>query len=51
LQLIESDRLDTPPGKLNDKRLRGGVEVDRYGAPLAKFLPRYSSVKLSPTIY
>jgi len=40
LQLIESDRLDTPPGKLNDKRLRGGVEVDRYGAPLAYWISK-----------
>jgi lambda family phage portal protein len=38
LQLIESDRLDTPPGKLNDKRLRGGVEVDRFGAPRAYWI-------------
>lgn len=35
VQVIESDRLATPSSLLGDPSLRGGVEVDRYGAPVA----------------
>ncbi|MFW6021661.1 MAG: phage portal protein, partial [Guyparkeria sp.] len=37
LQMVEADRLDTPPGMESD-RLRGGVEVDRFGAPVAYWI-------------
>lgn len=32
--LIEADRICDPPGTVN-KNIRGGVEVDQYGAPVA----------------
>ncbi len=33
LQTVEADRLATPPWLQNDDRVRGGVRVNRYGAP------------------
>ncbi len=38
LQLIEADRLDTPPHLAHRSDLRGGVEIDRDGAPLAYWI-------------
>lgn len=38
LQLVEPDRLSNPHGKPDDKYLRGGVEIDDYGAPLAYWI-------------
>lgn len=35
--LIEADRVCNPPGKM-DERIRGGVEVDQYGAPVAYYI-------------
>jgi lambda family phage portal protein len=35
LQVIESDRLCNPNFGMDTARLRGGVEIDEYGAPLA----------------
>lgn len=35
IQLMEPDRLSNPSGKPDDKSLRGGIEIDDYGAPLA----------------
>ena len=35
LQLIEADRLDTPPLLANRNDIRRGVEIDAYGAPIA----------------
>lgn len=35
LQNIESDRLSNPFGRLNSNVLRGGIEIDEYGKPLA----------------
>ncbi|MCB1771951.1 MAG: phage portal protein [Candidatus Competibacteraceae bacterium] len=35
LQSIESDRLKTPPMLEHREDIRGGVEIDRYGAPIA----------------
>ncbi|MGY6214979.1 phage portal protein [Methylolobus aquaticus] len=35
LMVIEADRLSTPPGLVSDPRIRGGVEVDDDGAPVA----------------
>ncbi|MBE0454848.1 MAG: phage portal protein [Roseovarius sp.] len=40
IQLIEADRLATPPGRELDGRIRGGVEVDQFGAPLAYHIQR-----------
>jgi lambda family phage portal protein len=34
LQSIESDRLSTPPQGANNPSIRGGVEIDDYGAPV-----------------
>lgn len=38
LQTVESDRLATPPWLLNSDNLRGGIEVDRKGAPVAYWI-------------
>jgi lambda family phage portal protein len=40
LQLIEPDRLGNPNHRLNDSKIRGGIEVDRYGAPLAYWISK-----------
>ena len=38
LMLIEADRLSTPHGRENDTNIRGGVEIDRHGAPVAYWI-------------
>lgn len=40
IQLIEPDRLQTPPARIDDKRLRGGIEIDAYGAPVAYWIAK-----------
>lgn len=35
LQVVEADRLSNPLGQQDTATLRGGIELDRYGAPLA----------------
>lgn len=35
LSLVEADRLSNPQDKLDNQRLRGGIEIDRFGAPKA----------------
>lgn len=35
LQIVEADRLSNPNGQLDSDRLRGGIEYDGYGAPIA----------------
>jgi len=35
LQMVDPDRICNPHGMSDVERLRGGVETDRYGAPLA----------------
>lgn len=40
LQVIESDRLETPPGMETDPNVRGGIEIDEYGAPVAYHIRR-----------
>lgn len=35
IQLIEPDRLSNPNNAMDAKDMRGGVEIDRYGAPVA----------------
>ncbi len=35
LQVISPERLSTPSGKVEGKRLRGGIEQDGFGRPLA----------------
>lgn len=37
ISLIEADRVCNPPG-ITDNRVRGGVEVDQYGAPIAYYI-------------
>ena len=34
MQMIDVDRLSNPSNKLDSRELRGGVQMDRYGAPL-----------------
>ncbi len=38
IQLVESDRLSNPGGRPDDKHLRGGIEIDDYGAPIAYWI-------------
>ncbi len=38
LQVIEADRLENPDGRPDVEFLRGGVEIDRHGAPVAYHL-------------
>lgn len=40
LQLIEADRLATPPGMEARKNLRGGIEIDDYGAPVSYWIAK-----------
>jgi lambda family phage portal protein len=35
IQTIDADRLSTPAGMMESQRLRGGVEMNEYGAPIA----------------
>lgn len=35
LQLVEPDRLSNPLQRMDSKELRGGIEIDKYGAPVA----------------
>ena len=35
LQLIEPDRLSNPQNGCDSKNMRGGVEIDKFGAPIA----------------
>ena len=37
-QVLEADRLSNPDGQPDSERLRGGVEIDPYGAALAYWL-------------
>lgn len=37
---IEADRLSTPHGQLDSDRLRGGIEMDQYGRPLAYWIQK-----------
>lgn len=38
VQVISPKRLQTPPGKIGDKRIRMGVEVDGNGRPIAYWI-------------
>lgn len=35
IQMIEPDRLSNPMGRMDGAQLRGGIEIDQYGAPQA----------------
>ena len=35
IQLVEPDRLSNPNNAMDTKTMRGGIEIDRYGAPVA----------------
>ncbi len=37
-QLVEADRLANPNHQADSKTLRGGIEIDQYGAPLAYWI-------------
>ena len=39
-QLVEADRLSNPDMRPDSERLRGGIEMDQYGRPLAYFIRR-----------
>lgn len=38
LQVIEADRLETPPSMIGDTHIRGGIRVDQFGAPLGYYI-------------
>lgn len=38
LQMVEADRLQTPPWLQHDASVKGGVEQDQYGAPIAYWI-------------
>lgn len=38
VQMIDLDRLSTPMGRLENRRLRGGVERDQYGRPTGYYI-------------
>lgn len=38
LQMIEADRLATPPWLMGVENIRGGIEQDKYGAPIAYWI-------------
>jgi capsid protein len=40
MQVIEGDRLDTPPHLTHRPDIRGGVEIDGFGAPVAYWIRR-----------
>ncbi len=40
LQVIESDRLDTPPDKRGDKSIRSGVRIGEKGEPVSYFIQK-----------
>ena len=40
IQMIDTDRLSTPPDRYGDSSIRGGVERDRRGAPIAYHIRR-----------
>ena len=40
LQLIESDRLNTPPDKKSDKAIRSGVRIGEKGEPVSYFIQK-----------
>lgn len=40
LQVIDPERLSNPSGKRDGPRLRGGIEIDEYGAPIAYWIRR-----------
>jgi lambda family phage portal protein len=41
IQLVEPDRLRNPGDRLNDSKIRGGIEVDGYGAPVAYWIAKH----------
>jgi lambda family phage portal protein len=34
MQMVDTDRLSTPPGRMESRSLRAGIQKDRYGAPV-----------------
>ena len=40
MQAIEADRVSNPLGRPDSERLRGGIELDQYGAPIAYHVRR-----------
>ena len=40
LQVIESDRLETPPDKRSDKSIRSGVKIGENGEPVSYFIQK-----------
>ena len=40
LQVIESDRLDTPPDRRSDKSIRSGIKIGENGEPVSYFIQK-----------
>ncbi len=49
LQLIEPDRLSNPNDKPDSQSLRGGIEIDIYGAPIAYWIRKHHPAEASST--
>ena len=41
LQLVEPDRLGKPNDRQHDASIRGGIEIDTYGAPMAYWIAKH----------
>jgi lambda family phage portal protein len=41
IQMVEADRLVTPMEMMNDAQVRGGIRMNRYGAPLTAYIRTY----------
>ena len=41
LQVVEADRVSNPNSKIDTDAMAGGIEKDRYGAPVAYHVSRY----------
>lgn len=40
LQLIEADRVSTPPYLIGNAKIRNGIEIDNFGAPVAYYIQK-----------
>jgi lambda family phage portal protein len=48
INLIEAERVSTPPARLSDSRVRGGVQNDEWGAPTGYWVSRSHPGDVNP---
>jgi len=51
IQMVDTDRLSNPQGRMDDRSLRGGVERDYHGAPAAYHIRRSHPSDFDPNAY